>query len=248
MGGVNGGTVLVTGAAAVWGLAVGALLPRPAYRLAVDPDDDWHDHCPHGGPLPPGGRGWLGPARCADGWFGPRTPLVMAVTAALCALLAGATGARPELAVWLLAAPVGVLLALVDLSVRRLPDVLTLPLAAGAVLLLGAAALLPGHGGHWLGAVLGAVAVGAGFLVLFLVNPDGLGFGDVKLAPALGAVLGWYGWGAVFVGTFAGFLFATLYGVVLVVLGRATRRTPVPFGPFLLAGALVGVLLGGYAG
>ncbi|MFE9662072.1 prepilin peptidase [Streptomyces sp. NPDC005955] len=240
------GGAVVTVVAALWGLAAGALLPRVAYRLSVEPGEPWRAHDPHGRPLPRGVRGWLGPARCAEGRLGPGTPLVAGVTAVVCALLAGTTGVRPEVAVWLLLVPPAVLLALVDLAVKRLPDVLTLPLAAAAPVLLGAAALLPGHGGSWPGALLGALVLGAGYLVLFLVNPDGMGFGDVKLALSLGAALGWYGWGAVLVGTFAGFLFAALYGAVLVVRRRATRRTAIPFGPFLLGGALVGVLLGGY--
>ncbi|MGX2996632.1 prepilin peptidase [Streptomyces sp. JNUCC 64] len=195
------------------------------------------------GPAQPGRTG---PARCADGRFGPGTPTAALLTAAVCALLAAATGPRPEAVVWLLLAPFGVLLALVDLAVKRLPDALTLPLAAAVPALLGAAALLPGRAGDWPGALLGSLALGAGYLVLFLVNPDGMGFGDVKLSLALGAALGWYGWGAVFLGTFAGFLLAALYGAALVLRRRATRRTAIPFGPFLLTGALLGVLLGGY--
>ncbi|MEV3871073.1 A24 family peptidase [Streptomyces sp. NPDC049906] len=242
------GEAVLTAAAALWGLAAGVLLPRPAYRFAVEPGEPWRGECPHGRPLAAGARGWLGPARCAHGdRFGPGTPAVAAVTAVVCGLLGAATGPRPELAVWLLLAPPGVLLALVDLAVKRLPDVLTLPLAAAALALLGAVALLPGHAGSWPGALLGALVLGAGYLLLFLVNPEGMGFGDVKLALALGAVLGWYGWGAVIVGTFAGFLLAALYGAGLVLLRRATRRTAIPFGPFLIVGALVGVLLGGRA-
>ncbi|TXS12213.1 prepilin peptidase, partial [Streptomyces sp. ms191] len=71
------------------------------------------------------------------------------VTALACAALAAATGPRPELAVWLLYAPFGVLLAWVDVRVRRLPDVLTLPLAGAVPLLLGGAALLPYEAGSW---------------------------------------------------------------------------------------------------
>jgi len=83
--------------------------------------------------------------------------------------------------------------------------------------------------------------------VLFLINPRGFGFGDVKLAPALGAVLGWYGWAIVLVGTFVGYLLGALYGIALMLAGRAGRETRIPFGPFLLAGAFAGVLLGSYA-
>jgi leader peptidase (prepilin peptidase)/N-methyltransferase len=179
--------------------------------------------------------------------YGPGAAGPAAVTALVCAVLAAATGARPELAVWLLLAPAGVLLAVVDLRVRRLPDPLTLPLAGAALVLLGVAALVPGHAGRWTTALLGALALGAGYFVLFLVNPAGMAFGDVKLALGAGAVLGWYGWPTLMLGTFAGFLLGAVYGGVLVLAGRAGRGTAIAFGPFLLAGALLGVLAGAYA-
>ncbi|MFF4825310.1 prepilin peptidase [Streptomyces sp. NPDC001312] len=178
--------------------------------------------------------------------YGPRTLPAAAATALVCAALASVTGGRPELAVWLLLAPVGVLLAVVDFRVRRLPDVLTLPLAGAALALLGLAALVPGHAGHWPTALYGALALGGGYFVLFLVNPAGMGFGDVKLALGAGAVLGWYGWHVVLLGTFAGFLFGALYVGVLVVVRRAGRKTAIAFGPFLIAGAFAGVLIGAY--
>ncbi|MGI5480959.1 prepilin peptidase [Streptomyces lavendofoliae] len=169
------------------------------------------------------------------------------VTALVCGTLAAATGPRPELVVWLLAAPVAVVLALVDLAVHRLPDRLTLPLAAGTAVLLGGAALLPGNAGAWPSALLGGLTLGAGYFVLFLIHPSGMGFGDVKLALALGAALGWYGWGVLFVGAFAGFLLGAVYGFGLVVLRRATRKSAIPFGPFMIGGALLGLLLGARA-
>ncbi|GGU36810.1 prepilin peptidase [Streptomyces lavendofoliae] len=177
----------------------------------------------------------------------PATPTPLTapvVTALVCGALAAATGPRPELVVWLLAAPVAVVLALVDLAVHRLPDRLTLPLAAGTAVLLGGAALLPGNTGAWPSALLGGLALGAGYFVLFLVHPSGMGFGDVKLALALGVALGWYGWGVLFVGAFAGFLLGAVYGFGLVVLRRATRKSVIPFGPFMIGGTLLGLLLG----
>ncbi|MFH8802585.1 prepilin peptidase [Streptomyces sp. NPDC017936] len=243
------------GVAVVWGAVAGASLPRAVHRFSVPlppeeegPPPGWHRACPRGHPL----RGWLGPARCPDCTgtvtrYGPRVPLLATVTALVCALLAAATGPRPELAVWLLLAPVGVLLAAVDLRVRRLPDPLTLPLAAAALALLGVAALLPEHAGDWTTALLGSLALSAGYLVLHLLNPGGMGFGDVKLALGAGAVLGWYGWATVMLGTFAGFLLGALYGGALLVTGRAGRRTAVPFGPFLVTGTYLGLLIGAYA-
>ncbi len=307
--------------AAVWGAATGLLIPRAAYRFAVEPDEPWRTACPAGHPLTGPARGWLGPARCAPcaapaarvpetpgsggqdaeppapesqapaapgpesrptatpvpGAPVPETPGPGApaseapgpepqITAALatpayapgilaplvsvlaCVALAAATGARPELVGWLALAPVAVLLAVVDRRVHRLPDPLTLPLAALAVLLLGGAALLPGHAGSWTAGLLGGLALGGFYLLLFLINPNGMGFGDVKLALALGVALGWYGWTVLFVGGFAGFLFGAAYGLALVLLRRAGRRTGIPFGPFMIAGALTGVLLGALAG
>ncbi|MDX3734787.1 MULTISPECIES: A24 family peptidase [Streptomyces] len=286
--------------AAVWGAVTGLLIPRAAYRFAVEPEEPWRTACPAGHPLTGPARGWLGPARCtpcaapaarvpdtpAPESQAPRTPdphapapapeppapqsrapaapvpgtpvpatsayapntLAPLVTVLACVALAAATGARPELVGWLALAPVAVLLAVVDRRVHRLPDPLTLPLAAAAVLLLGGAALLPGHAGSWTSGLLGGLALGGFYLVLFLINPNGMGFGDVKLALALGVVLGWYGWTVLFLGGFAGFLFGAGYGLALVLLRRAGRRTGIPFGPFMIAGALTGVLLGALAG
>ncbi|MER7729870.1 A24 family peptidase [Streptomyces erythrochromogenes] len=178
--------------------------------------------------------------------YGPRAVLPALVSGAVCALIAAAVGVRPEAAAYAGLAPLLVLLALVDRAVHRLPDVLTLPLAAGAAALLGIAALLPGSAGSWRLALLGGGALGAAYLVLHLVNPAGMGFGDVKLALSLGVALGWYGWGVWASGAFLGLLYGALYGLALLLRGSATRDQGFAFGPFMAAGALTGVLLGGF--
>ncbi len=106
--------------------------------------------------------------------------------------------------------------------------------------------MLPDAGGSWTSALFGSLILGACYFVLFLIS-KGFGFGDVKLALALGAVLGWYGWAIVLVGTFAGYLLGAPYGIGLMLVGRADRTSRIPFGPILLAGTLAGVLLGSYA-
>jgi leader peptidase (prepilin peptidase) / N-methyltransferase len=257
-----------------WGIVSGLLLPRAAYRLAVEAGRPWASHCPAGHPL----RGWLGPARCrtcaterpatappapapagdpaaasapanpplpagrAPGVrYGPG-PWTAVACAAACGAVAARAGSGPELVVWLLLVPAGLLLARVDLQVFRLPDVVTLPAMAATAALLGGAALLPGHGGSWPRAVEAGAALGALYFLLFFVNPSGMGFGDVKLAPTLGMTLGWYGWPVVVAGTFAGFLLGAVAGLVLVAARRAHRKTPMPFGPFMLLGALAALL------
>ncbi|MEV5505816.1 prepilin peptidase [Streptomyces orinoci] len=212
-------TWLLAVLAGFYGAVAGWLLPRVRYRLAVE-------------------EGQFGLGGVGGG---------AAVTGALCAGLALATGARPELAVWLLAAPVTVLLAEVDRSVRRLPDLLTLPLALAVTGLLGVVALIPGAAGSWPGALLGAAALGGWYLLLFLIHPRGMGFGDVKLALGLGGALGWYGWAWLIFGGFAGLLAGAAFGLWLLLVRRAGRGTTLAFGPFMIAGAWSGVLLGAWS-
>jgi leader peptidase (prepilin peptidase) / N-methyltransferase len=185
-------------------------------------------------------------ARCSA--CGLRTgppPLAVEVTTAL---LLGALAARvhPGLvlaaACWL--ALCSVPLAFIDAAVRRLPDVLTGPAFGGTALLLLAAAAA---GRHWhilAWAVLGGVALAGFYLVLALISPSGMGMGDVKAAAALGTMLAWQGRAALIAGGFAGFLFAAIYGIALLISGRATRKHQIPFGPFMIVGAFLVILAG----
>ena len=71
-----------------------------------------------------------------------------------------------------------------------------------------------------------------------------MGIGDVKLAPVLGVTLGWWALSSAIVGLFAAFALGALVGVGLMLARRAGRRTALPFGPFLLVGALLGLIVG----
>ncbi|MFJ2937976.1 prepilin peptidase [Streptomyces sp. NPDC087219] len=228
--------------AAFYGIAASILIPRVAYRLSAATETRWRANCPQGHPI----RTWAGPARCATctAPYGPSVLPIALTTALGCALLAHATGPRPELMVWLLAAPVLVLLGVIDLTAHRLPDVLTLPLAVSALAGLGVAALLPGAGGSFVGALGGMLAMLGSCFVLFLISPRSLGFGDVKLALALGAVLGWHGWTPLVAGVLAAQALAGVYALALLMFRKASRTSANPFGPFLASGTLLGVLLG----
>ncbi|GHF60903.1 prepilin peptidase [Streptomyces mashuensis] len=231
---------------ALYGALAGALVPQAWYRLSVEPGEAWRTAGPCRHPV----QGWVGAARCAacGRRYGSGALRPAVVTALACAALAAAAGARPELGVWLLAAPVGVVLAGVDWSVRRLPDVLTLPLAAGVAGLLGVAALIPGEAGSWPRALLGGAVLAGGYFLLFLLRPAGMGLGDVKLAVALGCALGWYGWGVLALGALAGLLLGSLYGVALLVTRRAGRGAVMALGPFMIVGAWLGLLVGARRG
>jgi len=141
---------------------------------------------------------------------------------------------------WL--AVVAVALSFVDAAVHRLPDRLTLAAYLGTAAPLTVSALADGRLDDLLGAGLGGLALAGFYLVLFLVNPAGMGFGDVKFAASLGAALGWLGWDTLVTGAFLGLLAGGLYGGALLASRRAGRKSEIPFGPFMAVGALAAVL------
>lgn len=132
----------------------------------------------------------------------------------------------------------GVALSAIDLDVRRLPNVLVLPAYPVLGVLLTGAAAVQGDWDALLRAALGAAALFLFFLGLALVYPSGMGLGDVKLAGVIGLVLGYLGWGAVVIGAFAGFFLGSVVGVAVLASGSGGRKTAIPFGPFMVAGAL----------
>jgi leader peptidase (prepilin peptidase)/N-methyltransferase len=173
-----------------------------------------------------------------------RYPLVEAGTAAAFVALAARIGLEPELPAYLYLGAVGVALALIDLDVKRLPNAIVLPSYLVGVVLLGGAALVDGDLSAFVRALLGMAALFAFYFLLALVYPAGMGFGDVKLAGVLGLYLGWLGWAEVVTGGFLGFLFGGVVGAALMAARRAGRRSQIPFGPFMITGALVAILWG----
>ncbi|MGJ6964094.1 prepilin peptidase [Streptosporangium sp. G11] len=141
---------------------------------------------------------------------------------------------------WL--AVVAVTLSFVDAAVHRLPDGLTLAAYLGTAAPLAVSALAGDRLGDLLGAGLGGLALAGFYLVLFLVNPAGMGLGDVKFAASLGTALGWLGWDTLVAGAFLGLLAGGLYGAALMAVRRAGRKSEIPFGPFMAVGALAAVL------
>ena len=153
-------------------------------------------------------------------------------------------GARPVLPAYVFLMAVGLALALIDIDVKRLPDVLTLPSYPVALLLLGLAAVLSSDGHSLVRALIGMAIAGGLYFGLWFAYPKGMGFGDVKLSGLLGLYLGWLGYGELAVGLFLGFFFGGLFGMGLILFKEGGRKTKVPFGPFMLLGALAAILVG----
>ncbi len=145
-------------------------------------------------------------------------------------------------------AAISVVLTLIDLDTRRLPNSIVLPSYVVAGLLFTVAAWLAGEWAALLRAGVGMATLYLFYFLLRLARPGGMGGGDVKLAGVLGIYLGWLGWGPLAVGTFAAFLYGGAFGIVLLLLRRAGRKSAIPFGPWMILGAWTGVFAGDAVG
>jgi len=165
----------------------------------------------------------------------------------------GELAAAAPLAFWLVLlacayfAVMAARLTVIDVRHHLLPNRIVFPSYAVAAVLLGGAAVAGAGAGLFglpgLRVVAGGAVLWLFYFLLRAAYPPGMGFGDVKLAGVLGMYLGFLGWGHVFAGTFAAFLFGGLWSVGLLVSRRGTLKSDIPFGPFMLAGAAASMLL-----
>ncbi len=171
----------------------------------------------------------------------PRYPLVEASMGLLFVACAWAWGPTVK-AGWgavfcLLCLPLG----LIDLEHQILPDRLTYPgLAAGLLFSFTgqATAWQDALAGAVAGAVLPIMVMGAYWLIR---REEGMGWGDVKLLAMIGAFLGWKG---ALLTLMAGALAGTFIGGGYLLVSGKGRRTPLPFGTFLCAAALLVLFFG----
>jgi leader peptidase (prepilin peptidase) / N-methyltransferase len=173
-------------------------------------------------------------------WGSWSIPLILA---SLFVLAAWRVGVGVQLPVQLVFLAAAVELSVLDLRHRLLPNATVLPALAVCAGLAVIAALATGRPELFLQGALGAVALFLLYLVLALISPASLGMGDVKLAALIGLVLGLHGWQSWFAGTFWGFLAGALAALAVVAFRRGSRRTSIPFGPAMLAGATAALLL-----
>lgn len=174
----------------------------------------------------------------------PRYPLVELLTAVLFGITAVRLGADWALPAFLVVVAGLIAISAVDLERFIVPNRILYPtLFIAAPLLVLAGALE----GEWSGvrsaAIGGALAWGL-LLVIHLISPKGMGFGDVRLAGLIGMTVGWLSVGHVLVALFLGFLTASVVGVCLIFLKLKGRKDKVPFGPFLATGAYLAILFG----
>jgi leader peptidase (prepilin peptidase)/N-methyltransferase len=142
--------------------------------------------------------------------------------------------------------PVGVALTLVDLRTRLLPTAVVRPALVGVVLLGSLSAYLEDDLDALVRAVIAMAVVFSLFFALWWIHPPGMGYGDVRLSAVLGFALGYLGWPEVLVGIYGAFLVFAVPGLFVAVFrrDRGVLAAAYPFGPFLLGGALAGIVLG----
>jgi leader peptidase (prepilin peptidase)/N-methyltransferase len=233
--------------ATLFGLLIGSFLNVVSYRLPRGESLSVPgSHCPScDAPVKPWDNipvlSWLllrGRCRSCKAQIGARYPIVEAVTAALFAAVAAVHLHNTAMLVMgLVLVAFLVPIAAIDLDTKKIPNKLTLPAAVLAVVL--GTALDPG--GEVERLIAGAAAGGA-LLLPSLLAPGGMGMGDAKLVGVLGLFLGVW----VLPAFFVAFASGTIVGIGMIVRKgvHASRKTPIPFGPFLALGGVVGLLAG----
>lgn len=244
---------MIVAFAALTGLIVGSYLNVIAYRIpqgmsVVRPPS----RCPACGSgirardnLPV--ASWIilrGRCRDCSSRISARYPLVESGTAMLFGGTAAVIGASWTLPAYMWFAALTLVLSLVDLEHKRLPNRILYPGTIVAVVLLTAGAALDGG----IDAIPRSIAGGAGYfgslLLIALVARGGFGMGDVKLAFVLGVFAAHRSWQALGVAVFGAFVLGGVVSIVLLVMGRAGRKDTVPFGPSLVLGSWIGIAAG----
>lgn len=173
-----------------------------------------------------------------------RYPLVELGTGLLFAAIGARFGLDWSLPAFLLYGWTLLVLGVIDARTRRIPNRLTYPLIPVLLVMFVGAAFLNAEPGWALRAVLAGLVAFLLLLTMAVVNPRGMGMGDVKLAAFIGLGLGYIGWGHLVLGLFGSFLIGGVVAVALLVVRARGRKDVIPFGPYLAAGALITVLAG----
>lgn len=151
--------------------------------------------------------------------------------------------------VWLLPAAIyfawlSIVISFIDIDVQLILDIMTYP---SMLLILALLTLASWGTGSWtplLRAVICAVALAVFYVLLGFIWPNGMGLGDAKLAVIVGLILGWLGLRQLIVGASAAFIVGGAFALIQVARKRINMKGGVPFGPYMLIGAWIGIYVG----
>jgi leader peptidase (prepilin peptidase)/N-methyltransferase len=147
----------------------------------------------------------------------------------------------PAIAAYLFFVAIGIALTMIDIDHKRLPNKIVLPSYVAVAGLLTMASAGTGDWSALARAGVGAAGLYAFYYVLAFAYPAGMGFGDVKLAFILGGVLAYLSWKTFAVGAFGGFLLGAVGGIALMAARRGTRKSEIPFGPYMILAAAIAI-------
>ena len=192
------------------------------------------------------GRGWLRLMCPQCGRSISREPLVAVVSALVAVGFANTIGIAWPLVPYFGFLLLSMALLVTDLEEFRIVDRLNLRGSAVLVVGLGISALIDGSlDSLWRG-LLGAVAYFAGAAALWLmVRGRGFGAGDVKLAPQLGLFAAFVSWGTLGWAVFATALIGGVIALGMIALGAAKMKTELPYGPPMVIGAWMAIVMAG---
>jgi leader peptidase (prepilin peptidase)/N-methyltransferase len=142
---------------------------------------------------------------------------------------------------YLLMVTVLIIVAVIDLQKQIIPNKVMYPAIVVALASMGIVALVRGDYKIITDSLIGAVVIAAPWAIAAMIFPKGFGMGDAKLAAFTGAILGWK---SELIGFFIGIALGAIAGAVLMVAGKKGRKSRIPFGPFLAAGALIALFWG----
>jgi leader peptidase (prepilin peptidase)/N-methyltransferase len=174
-----------------------------------------------------------------------RYPLIELTTGVLFALAAWKYGQTVTAVVYAGFFWVLVVLTVIDLEHKLLPNRIVYPAFVAGWVGLAVAALVDSDVSRLRSAAFGMLIFGGFLFVVAFIYPAGMGLGDVKLAFTLGAFLGYTGGtGLVPVGMFLSFVLGGIIGLVAMKVTKQGRKMALPFGPFLAAGTVIAIAVG----
>lgn len=139
---------------------------------------------------------------------------------------------------------IGVVLSIIDIKTMRLPTVLIYPTFIFSVVLLSASAWFLGDLSKIAWMLIGGAGSFIVYFIIWFLFPKGFGFGDVRLILLTGSILGWFSLGHAVLGLILPFIILSIVALPLMITKILTRKTKVPLGPWIIAGAIISILFG----
>lgn len=253
-------SILIGSMAFIYGLVFGSLSNALAYRIPTGESLMTRSHCTNCDAMVTAWMNipvisWLilrGKCHTCKSPISRQYPLIELLTAGLFTLIAlhvygmkldGISGLLATIALCFFVF-IGVLLSIIDAKTKTLPTGTILVGILVVIPFLTTASLLNGNVLQIRWMLIGSFATLGFYGLVWLVRPDALGFGDVRLAILTGAAVGWVSFDSVIAAILLTYFIMSAVFIPLMILGKVTNKTVVPMGPWIIGGSIMAILLG----